>query len=335
MPPQERETFAFLEGLRLQVRGDARTLAHFRAEYGAVRTDSPTTADLVVTFDKAAPSAPLSFEAGYRSLRWRVALDPAENGPLRATIDLRGAPKSFGLSLLQGYVVEPLLGLLGPAAGHVLLPAAAVQTESGVLLLIGRSRSGKSSLVARTAAAGAAVLGDDHVLVGPNACHAFPRRLRLYPDIADTAPVARAALPARTRLVLRALGLVRTASGGAIAPPVRVPIETLGAVLREPVPLARIVVLERAEVPRLSAEALSSKDLVATAIAVLREQRQALEKVHEPSWREHLDRVLETEGSLLREAFAPLSAVSRIVVPTRLPAGESVASIAAELAISG
>ena len=148
---------------------------------------------------------PRARPAGYRSLRWRVALDPLGDGPLRATIDLRGAPRSFGLSLLQGYVVEPLLGLLAPAAGHVLLPAAAVASEGGTLLLIGRSRSGKSSLVARAAAAGTAVLGDDHVLVGQDGCRAFPRRLRLYPDVAETAPAALASLPARTRALLRAL----------------------------------------------------------------------------------------------------------------------------------
>lgn len=335
MAPQQRETFAFLEGLRLEVRaGDKRTLAHFRAEYGAVRTDPTSTADLVVAFEKTSPGA-LGFHAGYRSLRWRVRLAPFEDGPLRATIDLRGAPRSFGLSLLQGYVVEPLLGLLAPAAGHVLLPAAAVQTKGGALLLVGRSRSGKSSLVARTAASGTAVLGDDHVLVGADGCRAFPRRLRLYPDIAQTAPAARAALPARTRLFLRALGFLRTVSGGSLAPPVRVPVETLGAVLREPVPLARVVVLERRDVPRLSAEALSCDELVANAMGILREQRRALEQVDDPRWREHLGRVLAVEEPLLHKAFARLDDLGRLVVPTRLPASESVAAIAAELEISG
>lgn len=332
MVREQRESFAFLDDLRLEVRArDARTLGHFQAEYGAVRTRSTERPDLMVTFGKAHSGA-LGFEGRYRSLRWRVALDPFGDGPLQATIDLRGAPRSFGLSLLQGYVVEPLLALLAPAAGHVLLPSAAIQTERGALLLVGRSRSGKSSLVARTAAAGTAVLGDDHVVVGPDGCRAFPRRLRLYPDVAETAPAARAALSVQTRVLLRALGYLRAVSRGVVAPPVRVPVESLGPVLHEQVPLARIVVLERRDVPRLSAEVLSGDELVATATSILREQRRALEDVHEERWRALLADVVEEEQALLREAFAGVDSISRLLVPNRLPAGESVAAIAAELA---
>lgn len=332
MTRQQREIFAFLEGLRLEVRGDQRALGHFRAEYGAARANLASAADLVVTFGRTSPDS-LAFEAGYRSLRWRVAVDAFGNGPTRATIDLRGAPKSFGLSLLQGYVVEPLLALHAPAAGHVLLPAAAIQTGSGALLLIGRSRSGKSSLVARTAAAGTAVLGDDHVLVGMDGCRAFPRRLRLYPDIAETAPAACAALPAGTRLSLRMLGALKAASGGSLSPPVRVPVETLGPVVHAALRLVRVVVLERREVPKLSAEALSPHELVATATQILREQRRALEFLDDSRWHEHLGRVSAGEESLLDRAFAPIADLGRLVVPTRLPAGESVAAIAADLAI--
>ena len=330
--PTHRETFAFLDRLRLEVRGDRLALAHFRAEYSRALADPGAEADLVVSFGRTPPGS-RAFEAGYRSLRWRVALDPLGNAPLRATIDLRGAPRRFGLSLLQGYVVEPLLGLLAPAAEHVLLPAAAVMSEGGALLLLGRSRSGKSSLVARTAVAGTGVLGDDHVLVGAAGCRAFPRRLRLYPDVAETAPAARAALPARTRALLRGLGFVRTATGGAVAPPVRVPVETLGAVIRDPLPLVRVVVLERSAVPRLVVEELSLDKLVAAASGILREQRRALEHVEDPRWREHLNHVLAEEARLLREAFAQAMAVARLIVPTHLPAGQSVAAIAAELAV--
>ena len=331
MAPPRRETFTFLDDLSLEVRGDARALAHFRAEYRAVRADPGAEANLVVSFGTTS-SRSRCFEAGYRSLRWRVALDEIGDGPLRATIDLRGVPRNFGLSLLQGYVVEPLLGLLAPATGHVLLPAAALASEDGALLLLGRSRSGKSSLVARAAATGTAVLGDDHVLVGVDGCRGFPRRLRLYPDVAETAPAARAALPPRTRAQLRMLGFVRRATGGAVAPPVRVPIETIGAVLRDPLPLARVVVIERGEVPRLVAEALARDELVETAVGVLQEQRRALERVDEARWHEHLESVLAEEKSLLHAAFAQTTAMARLAVPTRLPAGDSVAAIAAELA---
>jgi hypothetical protein len=175
------------------------------------------------------------------------------------------------------------------------------------------------------------VLGDDHVLVGADGCRAFPRRLRLYPDIAQTAPAAYAALPARKRLSLRALGYLRAASAGSLAPPVRVPVETLGTVLGEPLPLARVVVIERRDVSRLSAEALSCDEVVAGAMDTLREQRQALEHVDDPRWRERLELVLTREELLLRKAFESTDDLSRLVVPTRLPAHESVAAIAAEL----
>ena len=335
MASQRLEAVAFLDGLRLEVRGDARALAHFRAEYRAGQVDlSADPPELAVSFGRL-PSDSHDFDGSYRSLRWRVALSKPGDDPLRATIDLRGAPRSFGLSLLQGYVVEPLLALLAPSAGHVLLPAAAVTTEDGALLLLGRSRSGKSSLVSRLAIAGTAVLGDDHVLVGAGGCRAFPRRLRLYPDIAETAPAAYAALPARTRALLRALGLVRTASRGAVAPPVRIPVETLGAVHRDPLPLARVVVLERRAVPSLEVEGLTRDELVSTADGILREQRRALDGVEDLRWRERLDVIRSEERELLREAFARAGAVQRLVVPTSLPAGESVASIAEQLFAAG
>jgi len=48
--PPRRETFAFLDDLGLEVRGDERALAHFRAEYRAARVDPGAEANLVVSF---------------------------------------------------------------------------------------------------------------------------------------------------------------------------------------------------------------------------------------------------------------------------------------------
>jgi hypothetical protein len=110
-------------------------------------------------------------------------------------------------------------------------------------------------------------------------------------------------------------------------------VETLGAVVREPLPLGRVVVLERRDVPRLLAEGLSREELVAAAGTVLREQRRALERVEDPQWLERLDRILVEEESLLRETFAEAVSVKRLLVPDRLPAGQSVAAIAAELGV--
>jgi hypothetical protein len=330
--PQPAEAFAFVDGLRLEVHGSRRTLAHFRAEYGAARAEAGPEPGVAVSFRRPDAESPLRFAGGYRSLRWQVDLEGVESDRLRATIHLRGAPRSFGLSLLQGYVVEPLLALVAADAGHVLLPAAAVASDDAAILLLGRSRSGKSSLVARAAAAGTRVLGDDHVLVGSDGCRAFPRRLRLYPDLAQTAPAAHALLSGRKRALLHALAVIRAATGGAVAPPARVPIESIGAVAHGPLPLARVVVLERREVRRLSGRELSLDELVATAGAVLREQRGALEQVEDARWRERLDRVRAAEEALLRSVFSQTHAPTRrLAVSTDLPAGEAVAAIAAEL----
>ena len=120
--------------------------------------------------------------------------------------------------------------------------------------------------------------------------------------------------------------------------------------LREEHALARRHVLERegaARValrlgelrPRETPEAVLGRgdlglgDRRALLVAHGAAQRRALEHVEDPRWREHLNHVVAEESRLLREAFAQALAVARLIVPTHLPAGQSVAAIAAELAV--
>jgi hypothetical protein len=214
-------------------------------------------------------------------------------------------------------VIEPLLALLAPAANHVLLLAAAIAPNRGVILLIGRSRSGKSSLSARAATEGIAVLGDDHVLVGRDGtCRSFPRRLRPYTDLQETAPHAYRNLPGSQRVLLAAFRIIRAVTRGAVAPPLRVPIEALGPVARDTLPLGLVVVIELGDNGRLERSDLDSNALVEVASMILREQRTALLRVPDPVWAERLDEVQRNEAQLLQTASAGVRSALRLTVPT-------------------
>jgi hypothetical protein len=327
--PVAAATFAFLDDLHLEARGSQRTLRHYRAEYGREGSAAVADPELLIVFQRRLPGVGASFGGAYKGLKWRVELaDPAAVS-LRAAIALTGEPRSFGLSLLQGYVIEPLLALLAPAANHVLLPAAAIAPDRGVILLIGRSRSGKSSLSARAATEGIAVLGDDHVLVGRDGtCRSFPRRLRLYTDLQETAPHAYRNLPGSQRVLLAAFRVLRAVTRGAVAPPLRVPIEALGPVARDTLPLGLVVVIERGDSGRLERSDLDSNALVEVASMVLREQRTALLRVPDPVWAERLDEVQRNEAQLLQTAFAGVRSALRLRVPTAWDARRAVGELA-------
>src|SRR5205823_3454595 len=96
--------FDFGRGVTLEVRGPRGVRHHFAAEYGAMRSDGATPMT-VVSFRGAADEE----QERHKTVRWRVELgDPGEE-PLTARLQVGGRPRSFALSLLQGYVVEPLL----------------------------------------------------------------------------------------------------------------------------------------------------------------------------------------------------------------------------------
>jgi hypothetical protein len=303
----------------------------FRAEYASALCSPVSEPNLSISFGRRVPGRSICFSGRYKSLRWRVQLpEPAEDR-LRAVIALAGEPRAFGLSLLQGYVIEPLLGLVAPSSGHVLLPGAAIGSNGGATLLIGRSRSGKSSLSARAAARGLPVLGDDHVFVGGDGtCRAFPRRLRLYSDVGDTAPCAYARLSARQRMFLRTLGVVRTLSQGRVAPPLRIRLERFGAPPPNALPLDQIVVIERGEGETMERIELDRDEVILCARTVLAEQRAALDDLG-GEWDSRIDRVRAAEVELLRAAFAHSPSATRLVVPKRWDPGRAVSSLAEAL----
>lgn len=317
-----------LPGVSLRVVGDRAAVAHFEAEYGP-------TADPV---EAAAATLRVSFPSRltnpqgrdrHKSVSWEVRLDQAGGEPSELSIALHGRPRWFGLSLVQGFLVEPCLSLLAPAQGEVLVPAAGIMLEDGVDLLIGRSRTGKSSLSMRALAAGVPVLGDDQVgVAGDGTCVRFPRRMRVYDDLSATAPGAASRLPLRYRAGLTARRLARLATGGRVAPSLAVPASALGVVGPPSAPLRRVVLLARdAEVGAPRLRDVDVELAVARCSEALAEQRSRLVHSIGSSLSSSLKAAAEAEEEILRSAFASVPVVA-VDLPSGMDAASAVGSLA-------
>jgi hypothetical protein len=334
-----RDLYRFGPGLLVSIRGERRARAHFRAEYAsaALATNSVVPA-LEATIGAHAhrgrdggSTHESELRAAHKLARWRasVPLSP-EADTMRVSVDVRGP---LGLALIQSYVIEPLVSLAAIRAGSVLLPGAAIARGGETLLLIGRSRSGKSSLAARALAAGLRVLGDDQVLINPQReCLPFPRRLRLYPDLARTAPAAFARLRPSARRRLAALGRVNALTRGFVAPPLSVNASSLAASIADPASpvLGEVVVIRRAQVDVMTSEHLDQRELEAEAEDVLRRQRSELFSVAgvAPAYASLLDQ----ERAIVSRALAGVSA-RRVSVPASWSSERAVGALAHEIGL--
>jgi hypothetical protein len=323
-----------LPGILLRVEGDAGALGHLRSEYGDDGGSSarPVSAELVVRFVNRL-SAPGLTDA-HKTVRWSARLERPEEHRLILSVALRGWPRWFGLSLVQGYLVEPALSLLAIEAGGVLLSAAAVVQNGSALLLVGGSGSGKSSLALRSLAAGIGYLGDDQVFVAADGtCWRFPRRLRLYDDARRTAPEAVACLPTAVRRQLSLRGLLRAFTRGLVAPSLAVPAaEVRGSVLTESAPLGQVVLLARGSgTQRLERRAASVGEAIDECLGVATAQRERLRRALGDGWSRSFARVEERERALLEEAFAGVP-ISRLVSPD-IGARAAIDAVAAELGL--
>ena len=333
MSVPHQATFAFRPQLRLGIEADrADVLAHFNAEYdSAWAVQSTASPDLSVAFR---PVQEPTLRGGHKTVNWRVELGNPEGSSLSAAIDLRGAPRSVGLSLVQGYFVEPLLSLAAAREGSVLLPCAAISTDDGLLLLLGRSRSGKSSLAVRALAAGAVVLGDDQAFVDVGGwCTTFPRRMRFYSDLRLTAPRAYAGLAPAVRSGLRLRGAARRLTRGFVAPPVRVRAAALGKVASaEPLGIRRVVLIERLpDITAIQRREIATEETVNFGLTLLDEQRAKLADAG-PDWVSYLSRIRADEAAILRQAFQR-QAAERIGVPLSWSAPESLSVLSHLLGI--
>lgn len=334
----EREVYRFRPGLTLAIQGSHAARRHFKAEYGGASAagDDPQI-DVDVRFGALSPSGRTTavVRGGHKTVRWAVTLGPAFGAPLNAWVRLRGRPHGFGLSLVQSFFVEPLLSMAAARSGHVLLPAAALADGDGALVVMGPSRSGKTSLMVRALAAGRQVLGDDQVLIDPSGCCCpFPRRSRVYPDLMETAPDAYARLGGLSRAALTGRRWASRASGGFIAPALALDRSQLGEEKGPPDALAirRVAMIERrGESDGLRVRHVDTEQAVHGALNLLDAQRRHLPHAH-PDWADAVSSARTLETGHLSHALGELS-VEQISVPVDWDAATAVEAVEQQLGI--
>jgi hypothetical protein len=323
--------YTFGPAVRLSVTGAARARSHFNREYGPAFACSRPDVEADVGFSLRRPGG--AGRGGHKTARWTVSLsDPAER-TLLARISLGGGPPSFALSLVQGYYVEPLVGIALARAGSVALPSAAVVGSDGALVIMGRSRSGKSSVSVRQLAAGRALLGDDQVVIGGGgSCWAYPRRLRVYPDIRDTAPEAWTRLRAGTRRTLLARAAVRRATRGYVAPSLAVAASDLGPapLPADRVPVAGLLVVERTDATSLQESERDAEWAVPQALELLAAQRERFAVLAGNRWRALLRDTAACERAVIA-AWLDGVPVTHLAIPRSLSAPAAVGVLAARV----
>ncbi len=329
-------------GIEVRISGDPTAGRHLSAEWSGGRaatlTEAPAFGRHVARLDVLfVHELPDSAVRRHKSVRWAATLAAVGDDHLQLRIALGGAPRWFGLSLVQGYLIEPALSLLAPQAGLVLLPAAGLVRNDEATILLGRSGTGKSSLSLRSLAAGLPVLGDDQVLVtADGSCRPFPRRLRLYADARRTAPKAVARLPRRYRMSLLLRAVVRDCSLGYVAPSLAVPVAALATGLPPAtVRIGRVALLERrAGQPAVALAPADVETAVTRAVEALSAQRRELLATVGSAWGPMVDDITRSESALLRDAFAAAEIVD-VSVPTVVPrrSAEAVAALAAVLTL--
>ena len=331
--------YAFGPDVRLRIAGVRPARSHFEREYGpAIAAGGPAAVDVDVHYGwhlRAGLQRP-SVPGGHKTARWRVALGDPYESPLHAGIRLAGGPPAFALSLVQGFYVEPLVAVALARSGQVALPSAAIVDGAGATVILGRSGTGKSSVSVLALARGRAILGDDQIVVdAAGRCWPFPRRLRLYPDVRETAPAGWARLNARTRAALELRRRVRLWSRGYVAPSLPVPASELSASAPPaPVPATRLLVVERAadvddivERPRDADWALQRSG------DVLAEQRARFAAAAGAHWHTALADVARQEVDILR-AWLDVPSITEVRLPRSWDAPRAVAAIAARVGLA-
>jgi hypothetical protein len=327
-----RHVYRFLPQLRLAMIGPPGDVRHFDQEYAASLATGNDEADVVVRI--GGPSALRGSgrdlrsmaAGGHKTVRWQVTFGDPSVRPIEADISLGGWPRSFALSLVQGYFVEGLVSLAAPGAGRVLLPAAALARSDSAVLLLGPSGAGKSSVAARMMASRRRVIGDDQVLVdGAGLCSPFPRRMRFYADLAETAPDAFRALAPFTRLRLRTRGLIDRLTKGYVRPSLAVdPRELASRHDPRSATIDRILIIEpRAPVGQLEQVSAETSDALAAAGRILELQRARLWSTAPPDWRAVISKTAELEQDILLAGFGG-ARIERLRIPAAWSAIQAV-----------
>ncbi len=326
--------YAFRPGLELRVRAGTAALRHFGAEYGAAATrDDGSSPAVEVSFGRDRPHGRTELEGGHKTVRWQLAIGDPASSTLTAQIHLGGAPRSFALSLVQGYFVESLVAIAAARAGYVLLPAAAIEQAGRALVMLGASGTGKSSLSVRALASGCGVLGDDQILIdSAGNCFRFPRRMRFYSDLRLTAPTAWARLPAAARAGLQARRAARVLSRGLVAPSLPIAADLVGDPGGAgPLGACRFVLLDRAAgVGTLGTEAVLPTEAASYGLALLAAQRERFAAGLDDRWRTALEELVEVEQAILDSAFAH-APIDRLLIPKAWDAPRAIGELARAL----
>jgi len=228
-----QRTYVFPSGVTLRLHSDQRgVISHINAEYGSVLAEASGDADIDVYAGRSAISSShhanefeRAFEGRHKTVNWRVAVSGLEAETTRVLFEGRG---QLVISFLQTFYIEPLLRLKFLKRGHALVHAACLANGDSSILFPAGSGVGKSTLMLRHAASGKQVQGDNYViLTGAGRTLPFPRRLRIYSDLAAVSPDIFGRLPSAERWRLRVAGLIRRFSLGYANLPRRLTIDEI------------------------------------------------------------------------------------------------------------
>jgi hypothetical protein len=182
---------------------------------------------------------------------------------------------------------------------------------------------------------GLRLLGDDRVIVSSDGLvSAFPRRIRLYPDLRSTAPDAYRRLTRRARLRLRATAGIRTITRGWVALPALAPWRAIVGTTTPAAPLGRMVVIERDNDATALRWIEGSEPALARLAAVVDRDLRTLSD-HGTAWSEEASRVRARAIDVVGEAVdATRAACGVLVVPGLWPAPTALDAVERELGLS-
>jgi hypothetical protein len=329
------ERYAFGPAVQLAVGGSRRARSHFDREYGPPLPATGEAPDVEAAVRLWRAPRGGAVRGGHKTARWWVDLAPPDARPLYVEVTIAGGPPSFALSLVQGYYVEPLVAVALARAGYVALPSAAILMADGALVVMGHSGSGKSSVSVRALARGLRVLGDDQVVIGTDGgCWPYPRRLRLYPDVQETAPEAWRRLGASTRRALALRGHVRRVTRGFVAPSLPVAQAELAPPAERVRSAAdRLVIVMRDASANLTERERDAGWAVERAAEVIAAQRSRFAGAADESWRQALAATAREETAVLRAWLASVP-VTELRVPRAWDAPTAVGELAQRLGVA-
>ena len=204
-------------------------LAYFDAEYGAFRTAGTADVQLNVHVGRQgniahSPDA-IVHRRRHKLTSWTITFTDLDSERTDVEFDGHGV---MTLPYLQSFYIEPLLRLKLLLRDHALVHGASVCKGSQSRLFVGGSRVGKTTLTLSQAERGNAVQGDNYVILSPTGTSiAFPRRLRIYPDLRRSLPTVHRRLPLTTRTRLKSYAILNWLSRGYANPATRVPLAQL------------------------------------------------------------------------------------------------------------